>query len=148
MIDLVHGGELGMVRLIEASNTQVQGPRDQRRLKSAMAGGGALPDIGLYWLNGVRSMLGEEPVEVFARIFSPDGDERYSEVEETIAFMLRFPSGAMANCSASYGAHESKDMKLYLEKAASTWKTLSPIRANVFASRIVTETPKAWTRSD
>jgi predicted dehydrogenase len=78
--------------------------------------GGALPDIGLYCLNTARAITGEEPEEVFARIFNPQGDDRYREVEETIAFMLRFPSGAMANCSASYGAHESKDLRVRLEK--------------------------------
>jgi predicted dehydrogenase len=113
---LVRNGALGKVRLIEAANMQVQGPLDQWRLKAPLAGGGALPDIGLYCLNGVRAMLAEEPCEVFARIFSPAGDARYAEVEETITFMLRFPSGAVANCAASYGAHESKNMALYLEK--------------------------------
>jgi predicted dehydrogenase len=61
-------------------------------------------------------MLGEEPVEVYAQIVNPQDDARYGEVEETIAFMLRFPSGAIANCAASYGAHESKDMRIRLEK--------------------------------
>lgn len=112
---LVQSGELGRPRIIEATNSQVQGPGGQWRLKSALAGGGALPDIGLYCLNGVRYVLGEDPVEVYAQIINPQGDERYAEVEETIAFMLRFPSGAIANCAASYGAHESKDMRIRLE---------------------------------
>ncbi len=114
---LIRDGKYGKVRLIETSNTQVQGPADQWRLKAPLAGGGALPDIGLYCLNGVRAMLGEEPVEVFARMVSPADDARYEQVEETIAFMLRFPSGAIANCTAGYGAHETKDMRLMLEGA-------------------------------
>ncbi len=115
-IDLVRSGTLGGVRIIEATNTQVQGPGEQWRMKAGMAGGGALPDIGLYCLNGARAMLGEEPVEVFARSWSPAGDTRYADVEETIAFMLRFPSGALANCAAGYGAHECKDLRLRLER--------------------------------
>lgn len=113
--DAVRSGLYGKARIIEATNTQVQGPGDQWRMKSGMAGGGALPDIGLYCLNGTRSLLGEEPIEVFAQIVNPAGDPRYSEVEETIAFMLRFPSGAIANCAASYGAHETKDIRIRLE---------------------------------
>ena len=31
------------------------------------------------------------------------GDVRFKEVEETINFQLRFPSGALANCTSSYG---------------------------------------------
>lgn len=127
-IRLIRSGELGRPRVLEAVNTQVQGPGSQWRLKGPMAGGGALPDIGLYCLNGVRAMLGEEPVEVFARIVNPEGDERYATVEETMVFMLRFPSGAIANCATSYGAHESKDLRIRLEKG---WIDLE----NAFAYR-------------
>lgn len=113
---LVQSGELGRVRVIEATNTQAQGPGGQWRMDAALAGGGALPDIGLYCLNGVRAMLGEDPIEVYAQIINPQGDDRYAQVEETTSFMLRFPSGAIANCATSYGAHETKDMRLRLEK--------------------------------
>ena len=115
VIHLVRSGQYGKVRVIEASNTQVQGPSDQWRLKAGSAGGGALPDIGLYCLNSIRAVLGEEPVELFARSWSPAGDARYAGVEETIAFMLRFPSGALANCATSYGAHESRSLRVRLE---------------------------------
>jgi predicted dehydrogenase len=115
-IRLVRSGRYGAPHIIEAVNTQVQGPADQWRLKRSLAGGGALPDIGLYCLNGARAMTGEEPIEVFARQWSPPGDARYTDVEETMAFMLRFPSGAIANCATAYGAHESKDMRLRLER--------------------------------
>jgi predicted dehydrogenase len=114
---LLRSGDYGAARIIEASNTQVQGTGDQWRFRKALAGGGSLPDIGLYCLNTARAYTGEEPVEVFARIFNPPGDERYREVEETIAFTLRFPSGILANCAASYGAHEAKDFRLRCERA-------------------------------
>jgi predicted dehydrogenase len=112
---LLRSGELGAARFIEACNTQVQGKVAQWRFSKALAGGGALPDIGLYCLNTARFYTGAEPVEVFARIHSPAGDDRYREVEESIAFMLRFPDGLIANCAASYGAHESKDLRMRLE---------------------------------
>ncbi|MFH8133596.1 Gfo/Idh/MocA family protein [Pantoea osteomyelitidis] len=113
---LTQSGELGQARIIEATNTQVQGPGDQWRMRAALSGGGALPDIGLYCLNGVRTLLGEEPIEVYAQIINPDNDPRYREVEETISFSLRFASGTIANCVSSYGAHECKDMQIRLEK--------------------------------
>jgi predicted dehydrogenase len=116
VIQRVRSGEMGAARFIEATNTQVMGPGDQWRFNKALAGGGALPDIGLYCLNTARAITGEEPVEVFARIFNPPGDNRYREVEETMGFMLRFPSGTIANCTSSYGAHESKDLRVRLEK--------------------------------
>ena len=127
-IDLIRSGRYGTARIIEACNTQVQGPADQWRMKAALAGGGALPDIGLYCLNGTRAYTGEEPVEVFARIWTPADDDRFATVEDTVAFMLRFPSGTIAQCSTSYTAHESKDMRVRLGKA---WLDV----ANAFAYR-------------
>ena len=114
---LIRSGELGPVKFIDAINTQQQGDPDQWRMKKAMAGGGALPDIGLYCLNTTRAYLGEEPVEVFARSWSTPDDPRFREVEENVAFMLRFPSGVVANCFTGYGAHDGKPIRVHLEKA-------------------------------
>jgi predicted dehydrogenase len=36
--------------------------------------------------------------------YTTPGDPRFREVEETITFQLRFPSGVLANCTSSYGA--------------------------------------------
>lgn len=113
---LVQSGELGRPKLVEAINTQMQGNADQWRLKPELAGGGALPDIGLYCLNGTRSVLGEEPESLFAQMVSPPDDPRYENLDETFSFMVRFPSGVIANCATSYGAHESKDLRIHLEK--------------------------------
>ena len=113
---LTQSGELGRPRFIQAITTQVQGPGEQWRMRAALAGGGALPDIGLYCLNGVRTMLAEDPIEVYAQIINPEQDARYQEVEESVTFTLRFPSGVIAHCITSYGAHECKDMNIRLEK--------------------------------
>ena len=48
VIRLIRSGEFGPVKFLDAINTQQQGSPDQWRMKKAMAGGGALPDIGLY----------------------------------------------------------------------------------------------------
>ena len=115
---LVREKTFGPVGLIEAVNTQNMAAPTQWRLKKALAGGGALPDIGLYCLNGVRFITGEEPIEIVARQWSAPNDERFTEVEETIAFTLRFPSGLLAQCSASYGLHENRIMTLHSPAAA------------------------------
>jgi predicted dehydrogenase len=72
-------------------------------LKKDLAGGGSLMDIGIYALNASRYLTGEEPTEINAMIYNSPGDPRFTEVEETINFQLRFPSGALANCTSSYG---------------------------------------------
>ena len=113
---MVRSGEFGAARLIETNNCQVQGDPAQWRMKKALSGGGSLPDIGLYCLNTARAITGEEPVEVFARIHTPQGDPRFAEVEDTVAFMLRFPSGTVANCATSYSAFNSKDLRVQMER--------------------------------
>lgn len=111
-------GEFGAVKMIEATNVQNQGDPAQWRLKKALAGGGSLPDIGIYCLNAARYITGEEPVEVTARIWSTPGVPRFAEVEEAVAFTLRFPSGVLASLSTSYGAHKSQQLLVGTERAA------------------------------
>src|SRR5206468_9671147 len=64
---------------------------------------GSLMDIGIYSLQAARYLSGEEPNEVNAVMYNTPGDPRFKEVEETINFQLRFPSGVLANCTSSYG---------------------------------------------
>jgi predicted dehydrogenase len=108
----VRAGEFGAIQLIDAVNTQNQGDPSQWRQLRRLSGGGSLPDVGLYCLNTTRAILGEEPVEVFATIHSPEGDPRFREVESTVSFTLRFPSGAVANCASSYSAHEHRNIRV------------------------------------
>ncbi|MDB5641103.1 MAG: gfo/Idh/MocA family oxidoreductase [Hyphomicrobiales bacterium] len=106
----MRSGRFGTIKMIEAVNVQAQGDVRQWRLRKALAGGGSLPDIGLYCLNEARFLTGEEPVEISAQIYSTPGDPRFAEVEESVAFTLRFPSGVLASCSTSYGAHKSQHL--------------------------------------
>lgn len=116
--------QYGTVKLIETVNSQNIGDPAQWRLKKALAGGGSLPDIGLYCLNTSRYLLGEEPESVLASLYSTPGDERFKEVEETVLFQLRFPSGALVNASTSYGIHESRRYRCHGDKGG--WFGLDP----------------------
>ncbi len=120
VVKRLRDGKLGDIRFIEAFNTQNEGEPDQWRLKAAMAGGGALPDIGLYCLNAARYLTGEEPDQVFAYLRQDKSDPRFREVEEGMSFTLRFPSGVLANCVSSYDAHDDKTFKVHLEKGHIT----------------------------
>jgi predicted dehydrogenase len=99
--------ELGKPKLFTTEMTQTQGDPNQWRMKKALAGGGSLPDIGIYCLNTARFLRGEEPSEVQAQIYTTPGDPRFKEVEEYVSFVLQFPGGWVAQCSCSYGAHRS-----------------------------------------
>jgi predicted dehydrogenase len=102
-IRVARSHELGTTKVVLADAGFNIGDPKQWRLKKDMAGGGSLMDIGIYALQAARYLLGEEPVEVSAMMYSTPGDPRFKEVEEAINFQLRFPSGVLANCTSSYG---------------------------------------------
>ncbi len=122
LIDMARAGTLGAVRSIHAINVQNQSAPDQWRQIRALSGGGSLPDIGLYCLNTVRALTGEEPVEISATIHSPAGDPRFREVEDLVAFTLRFPSGIVASCTSCYSAHKHSELQVM---GVEAWARLS-----------------------
>ncbi len=119
----VRDKQFGTVKVIEAVNGQNQGDPNQWRQKKALAGGGSLPDVGLYDLNTTRYLLGEEPYEVFGTTYSTPGDPRFREVEETVLWQMRFPSGVLFNGTTGYGFHESRRYRVLAERA---WFGLDP----------------------
>ncbi|MEO5996061.1 MAG: Gfo/Idh/MocA family oxidoreductase [Chitinophagaceae bacterium] len=120
----VRENKYGKARLIEATNVQNSGDGNQWRLKKELAGGGSLPDIGLYCLNTSRFLLGEEPEWVSATVFSTPGDLRFTDVEESVLFQVRFPGGTLINCSCSYGVHDSKRYRVFADKGG--WYGMDP----------------------
>jgi predicted dehydrogenase len=62
---MIKSGKLGPLRSYLATPTQNQDDPSQWRLHKALAGGGRLPDVGIYCLNASRFWSGEEPIEGF-----------------------------------------------------------------------------------
>ncbi|MPY65128.1 Gfo/Idh/MocA family oxidoreductase [Deinococcus sp. SDU3-2] len=114
--DAVQGGKLGPVKLVDAIHGQVEDDPEAWRLKRDLAGGGPLPDVGIYCLNTIRFVLGQEPEWVFAALHQPQGDERFREVEESLSFMLGFPGGVIANGLTSYGTQKTATLRVLGEK--------------------------------
>ena len=93
---LIHAGEIGEIKLIqadfgfkaEAQNTPVIRP---------YLGGGALLDIGIYPVFLAISLLGR-PTEILLMKPFPSG------VDQQIAIILNFETGALANLSATFEA--------------------------------------------
>lgn len=115
LIKRAQSGDMGPIKLVEAINAQNQGDPEQWRQRKALAGGGSLPDVGLYCLNAACATIGEEPVEIEAQIHSTPNDPRFREVEESVTWLMRFPSGALANLSTSYGIHRASSMAVHLD---------------------------------
>lgn len=123
VIQMVRAGELGPLKVIVADHGFNAGDPRQWRLNRKLAGGGSLMDIGIYSLQAARYVTGEEPTEISAQMYSTPNDPRFKEVEENINFLLRFPSGCLANCTSSYGyAGQNR----YRVVGQSGWVELEP----------------------
>ncbi len=123
IVKMRKAGKLGTLKSYIATNGQNQGDPNQWRQNLKLAGGGCLPDVGVYCLNAARFLSGEEPVEVWGTVYQPKDDPRFREVEETCTFGMRFPSGLVAVSSCGYGSHRSQMLRLEGDKA---WAELSP----------------------
>ena len=94
--------EFGPVKVIDA-HFGFNIPPGVWRLNRKLAGGGPLMDVGIYALQATRYLSGEEPVWVSA--LTTQGDPaRFSEVEESVLWQAKFPSGVLSHCSSSYNA--------------------------------------------
>ncbi|HEY4416375.1 MAG TPA: Gfo/Idh/MocA family oxidoreductase [Verrucomicrobiae bacterium] len=91
----------GELKFIEAGFGFAIGDPKQWRLKHALAGGGPLMDVGIYALQAMRYLTGEEPVQVAATQSTTD-HVKFNSVEESIVWQLKFPSGVLANGNATY----------------------------------------------
>jgi glucose-fructose oxidoreductase len=117
MIKMARGGEYGKTKVLLCEAGFNIGNPNQWRLTKKMGGGGSMMDIGIYAVNAARYLAGEEPTELFAMEYSTPNDPRFKEVEETLTFQLRFPSGILANCVSSYGTSLNR-IRVHQEKGS------------------------------
>ena len=121
-VDLIRKGAVGRIQTIESSfGFDIQA--GEWRLSRALAGGGPLFDVGIYSLNACRYLTGEEPQNFAAFASVLDQDGRFREVEENVAWTMRFPSGVVASCSTTYGAPMGGYFRVH---GAKGWIEASP----------------------
>lgn len=118
---MVKANELGKIKVIEAADGFKAGDPTQWRLKKALAGGGAMYDVGVYCIQGTRYGSGEDPISVTAQEYKTD-PVKFKEVDETIFWQMEFPSGAVANCVTSYASNTER---LYVS-GENGWAELRP----------------------
>ena len=115
-IQLIREGRLGAIQAIESAfGFPIE--RGEWRLSKKMAGGGPLMDVGIYSLNACRYLTGEEPVSVEGSTSVVDKDGRFAEVEENVSWTMKFPSGAVASCTTTYGGVLSGYFRVHGSKA-------------------------------
>ncbi len=106
-IQMCRKGELGKIRSIRSDHGFNIG-HGQWRTRRALAGGGSMMDIGIYSLQALRYLSGEEPIEVSATIKNPPNDDRFVDCEDTVEFALRLPSGIDARGAGGYSWQPGK----------------------------------------
>ncbi len=119
-------GEYGKMISIVADHgrpVDTSDPADQWRLKKALAGGGPLPDVGIYSLNACRYLTGQEPIEITAMLNQPKNNPKFAEVEQSVVWTMRFPNDVLTTCTTSYDYQETKRFRVFFEKG---WLELDP----------------------
>jgi predicted dehydrogenase len=100
---MIRAGEIGELQSFQGGffNQQRAGAW---RLNKKLAGGGPIFDLGVYPLNAIRMITGEEPKSFTGIIGTRDASGRFAEVEQSMEWGMKFPSGIIASCGCSYGA--------------------------------------------
>lgn len=105
----------GPLKHVDAGFGFAIGDPQQWRLRKNLAGGGAMMDVGVYAIQACRYLAGAEPVEVTALETKTD-PVKFAEVDETIVWSMKFPSGVTANCVTSYAFNGRDDFSAYCSK--------------------------------
>ena len=110
----------GKINLIEAEHglNKVKG----WRLDKALAGGGPLMDVGIYCVQAVRYVTGQEPIAITAQDGFKREPNRFKEIEESLSWQMEMPDGTIARCKTSYVENQSR-LRIQAEQG---WLELAP----------------------
>jgi predicted dehydrogenase len=92
----------GGLKSIKAGFGFAIGDPKQWRLNKALSGGGPMMDVGIYALQAMRYLSGQEPVSVSAIATTTD-KVKFRDIEETLAWQMKFPGGILASGNTTYG---------------------------------------------
>jgi glucose-fructose oxidoreductase len=114
----------GQIKSVHAEACYMGGVGNGWRFQDKM-GGGALYDMGVYCINGIRYATEEEPIRVEKAKQSTRRPEYFHEVDETTTFTLSFQSGIEATAKTSVGS-SGNILRVNCENG---WYELEPMQA-------------------
>jgi len=122
--NLASRGKLGRLKHMYSTYTEIVDPGKAQtwQLNRKLAGGGSLMDLGIYSVNTMRWVAGSAPVEATGFAWT-EHPERFSEVEDNIAFRLTHSDGLVCHGSSSYSAAAASFIQVHGEKG---WAALNP----------------------
>jgi predicted dehydrogenase len=113
---MVQSGAVGEIQSFEGAFGYMAAA-DQWRLTRKYAGGGPLMDVGIYPMNEIRWLLGEEPVAFNAVATTRDhASGRFAEMEQTLTWTMKFPSGIVAALGCTYGSEMPSYLRIHGDK--------------------------------
>jgi len=95
--EIVKSGSLGALKLIHGSFSFALSREEDIRLLDPAMGGGSIWDVGCYPISYARTVVGEEPVEVFG--WQVTGE---TGIDETFVGQMRFGNGVHAQFDSSF----------------------------------------------
>ncbi len=87
------------------------------RLDKKLAGGGPLMDVGIYCVQAIRYITGQEPVAVTAKEVAKKNARKFSGIEESLTWEMEMPGGVKGYCKTSY-SEEMNQLKVVSEKGS------------------------------
>jgi predicted dehydrogenase len=115
--EMAHSGTLGDLRFFTSNFSMQVAPANFR--SSRRLGGGPLYDIGIYCINAARAAFAAEPSEVFATAVTRR-DQRFREIPETVAVVMKFPQERIASFTCSFGAADRSAYEIVGTKGSIT----------------------------
>ena len=102
-VRLAESGKLGDVRFFTSEFAQNVTDDNIRVTEPSERGGGPVYDMGVYCINASRYLFRSEPVSVFATSAN-NAEKRFSETEEMMSVVMRFPDERLSTFTCSFGA--------------------------------------------
>jgi len=101
-LQTAHSGRLGDIRSFHSVFVVQVREGNIRTVRAA--GGGTLPDLGVYCINSARQLFQADPIRVSGFATTRKDDIRFSDVEEMFTAVLEFPGDRIATFTCSFGS--------------------------------------------
>jgi glucose-fructose oxidoreductase len=115
--EMAHSGTLGDLRFFSSNFSMQVAPENFR--SSRKLGGGPLYDIGIYCINAARAAFAAEPMQVLATAVTRR-DQRFKEIPETVAVIMKFPQERIASFTCSFGGADRSAYEIVGTKGSIT----------------------------
>jgi glucose-fructose oxidoreductase len=121
LLRLAQASELGTFKHIRGAHGFRVGEYNWR-INRALAGGGPLPDVGIYALHAACMAANADPIAVTATEHAKTRPDFFTEVEEGLSWTMEFANGARADCASSY----NEGMNTFRAEGERGWFALEP----------------------